>query len=65
MIKVFASLFATTPTVFADLRARTSTTTGDGGLLGFTLDPNFPTNPYVYAMYAYDAPIGGSPPTLG
>ena len=27
------------------------------------LPPNFPTNPYVYVLYAYDAPIGGTAPT--
>ena len=64
MIKVFASLFATTPTVFADSE-REVHNYWDRGLLGFTLDPNFPTNPYVYVMYAYDAPIGGAPPTWG
>ena len=27
------------------------------------LPPNFPTSPYVYVLYAYDAPIGGTAPT--
>ncbi|HXL19407.1 MAG TPA: PKD domain-containing protein, partial [Streptosporangiaceae bacterium] len=27
------------------------------------LDPNFPARPYVYVLYAYDAPIGGTAPT--
>src|SRR5207237_9226488 len=31
--------------------------------LGLALDPNFPTNPYVYALYTYDAPVGGTAPT--
>ena len=35
------------------------------GLLGMALAPNFPTNPYVYVLYAHDAPIGGTPPTWG
>src|SRR5262249_29296146 len=34
----------------------------DRGLLGMTLDPNFPTNPYVYLLYAYDAPPGQTAP---
>ena len=29
------------------------------------LDPNFPTNPYVYALYTYDAAIGGTAPRWG
>ena len=31
-------------------------------MLGLALDPNFPTDPYVYIAYTYDAPIGGTPP---
>ena len=31
----------------------------DRGLLGLALDPNFPTDPYVYVLYTYDAAIGG------
>src|SRR6266487_2839030 len=27
------------------------------------LAPNCPTNPYIYVLYAYDAPIGGTAPT--
>ena len=36
----------------------------DRGLLGMALPPNFPTNPYVYVLYTYDAPIGGTAPSL-
>ena len=61
LIKVFANLSATTPTVFADLRTRVNNF-WDRGLLGFTLDPSFPTVPYAYVMYAYDALIGGTAP---
>ena len=35
----------------------------DRGLLGLALDPDFPAKPYVYALYTYDAPIGGTAPT--
>lgn len=63
-IKVFDSLSDTTPTTVADLSASVHDF-WDRGLLGFALDPNFPTNPYIYALYTYDAPIGGSPPTWG
>ena len=35
-------------------------------MLGFALDPAFTTGrPYVYVLYTFDAPIGGSPPTWG
>ncbi|HVD40981.1 MAG TPA: PQQ-dependent sugar dehydrogenase [Solirubrobacterales bacterium] len=32
---------------------------GDRGLLGMKLDPEYPTEPFVYLSYTYDAPIGG------
>ncbi len=62
MIKVFDSLSDTTPTTFADLRSQVDDY-WDRGLLGLALPPNFPTNPYVYVLYTYDAPIGGTAPT--
>ena len=37
----------------------------DRGLLGFELHPNFPSSPYVYVLYALDAPIGGTAPRWG
>src|SRR5262249_34017209 len=37
----------------------------DEGLLALALPPNFPSNPYVYVGYTYDAPIGGTSPTYG
>ncbi|HET9793469.1 MAG TPA: PQQ-dependent sugar dehydrogenase [Thermoanaerobaculia bacterium] len=61
VIKVFSSLTATTPTIFADLTTNVDNY-WDRGLLGMALDPNFPTSPYVYVLYAYDAPIGGTAP---
>ena len=61
MIKVFASLTATSPTTFADLRTKVDDY-WDRGLLGLALDPNFPASPYVYVLYTYDAPIGGTAP---
>src|SRR5919202_2841238 len=62
LIKVFDNLSDTTPTTFADLRTKVHNF-WDRGLLGLALDPNFPTNPYIYVLYAYDAPIGGTAPT--
>ena len=53
LIKVFASLTATTPMIFADLRPQVHDY-WDRGLLGMELDPAFPTRPYVYVLYALD-----------
>jgi len=64
LIKVFASLSATTPTVFADLRTNVHNF-WDRGLLGLALDPAFPTSPYVYVLYTHDAAIGGVAPRWG
>ncbi len=61
VIKVFDSLSATTPTVFADLSAQVHDF-WDRGLLGLALDPAFPTRPYVYVLYTYNAEIGGTAP---
>jgi uncharacterized repeat protein (TIGR01451 family) len=63
-IKVFASLTATTPTLFADLSTKVYNY-WDRGLLGMALDPSFPTHPYVYVLYAYDGDIGGPAPKWG
>ncbi|HET6211797.1 MAG TPA: PQQ-dependent sugar dehydrogenase [Micromonosporaceae bacterium] len=56
-IKVFDDLADTTPTVFADLSTNVHNM-WDRGLLGLALPPNFPTNPWVYVLYTYDAPPG-------
>jgi uncharacterized repeat protein (TIGR01451 family) len=65
VIKVFDNLSDTTPDTFADLSANVHNF-WDRGLLGLALDPGFATGrPYVYVLYTYDAPIGGSPPTWG
>ncbi len=61
LIKVYSSLSDPTPTTFADMRAQVYDY-WDHGLLGLALDPNFPQQPYVYALYSYDAPIGGTAP---
>jgi glucose/arabinose dehydrogenase len=64
VIKVFQSLTDTNPVTFADLSGRVHDF-WDRGLLGLALPPNFPASPYVYVLYAYDAPIGGTVPTWG
>jgi glucose/arabinose dehydrogenase len=61
IVKVFSSLTATTGTTFADLRSQVDDY-WDRGLLGLALDPQFPTRPYVYVLYAYDAPLGAAAP---
>jgi len=60
-IKVFSSLTDTSPVTFADLSGEVDDY-WDRGLLGLALDPDFPTRPYLYVLYTYDAPIGGTAP---
>jgi glucose/arabinose dehydrogenase len=64
VIKVFDGLGDTTPKVFADLRTNVHNY-WDRGLLGLELDPGFPDRPYVYVLYAHDAPSGGTAPRWG
>lgn len=65
VIKVFDSITDTTATIFADIRTATHNY-WDRGLLGLAIDPAFTTGrPYVYALYTYDAPIGGTAPAWG
>lgn len=64
IIRVFASIDATTSTVFADLRTNVYNFL-DRGLLGMALHPNFPDTPYVYVLYTFDGPINGTAPTWG
>jgi PKD repeat protein len=64
LIKVFDGVTDSTPTVFADLRTNVHNF-WDRGLLGLALDPGFPANPYVYALYTHDAAIGGTAPRWG
>jgi len=61
LLKVFDSLADTTPTVVVDLRTEVDDY-WDRGLLGLALDPNFPTAPYVYLLYAYDGAPGMTAP---
>jgi glucose/arabinose dehydrogenase len=62
IIDVFNGLEDKEPTVFADLRTNVYDS-NDRGLLGLALDPEFPTKPYVYALYTYDHELGNpSPP---
>src|SRR5215210_7545425 len=61
LIKVFDSPSDTTPTTLADLSTNVYNF-WDRGLLGLALDPNFPTNPYVYVLYTYDHQLGSTQP---
>src|SRR2546425_12037770 len=60
-ILVYSSLSGPTSSVFADLTTNVHNF-WDRGLMSIALAPNFPTDPYVYALYAYDATIGGVAP---
>jgi glucose/arabinose dehydrogenase len=64
IIKVFDGLGDASPKIFADLRTKVHNH-WDRGLLGLELDPGFPDVPYVYVLYAHDAPIGGTAPLWG
>ena len=64
IIKVYEGIADQTPQEFADLRTKVYDA-GDRGLLGLALDPEFPARPYVYVLYAHDAPIGGIAPVWG
>jgi MYXO-CTERM domain-containing protein len=63
-IYVYDGLTDATPTLFANLQTRVHDF-WDRGLLGMTLDPAFPTRPYVYVLYAYDGDPGGASPKWG
>ncbi|MGN9912860.1 discoidin domain-containing protein [Phytohabitans sp. LJ34] len=60
-ILVYDGLADPTPTTFADLSANVHNQ-NDRGLLGLALHPGFPTEPWVYVLYAYDAPPGQTAP---
>jgi glucose/arabinose dehydrogenase len=64
LIKVFDGFADEQATVFADLRLQVNDYF-DRGLLGLALDPTFPGEPYVYALYTHDAKIGGIAPRWG
>jgi glucose/arabinose dehydrogenase len=61
VVKVFDNLADPSPDVFADLSVAVHNQ-WDRGLLGLALAPNFPTNPWVYVLYTYDAPPGQTAP---
>jgi glucose/arabinose dehydrogenase len=60
-ILVFDGIEDSTPQLFADMRTNVYDT-GDRGILGLALDPNFPAKPYVYVLYTYDHILGDPAP---
>ena len=64
LIKVFDNLNDTSASVVADLRTNVHNF-WDRGLLGMTLHPQFPQQPYMYVLYTHDAAIGGTAPRWG
>jgi glucose/arabinose dehydrogenase len=60
-ILVYENLNDEEPQTLADIRTEVYDT-GDRGLLGMTLDPEFPVKPYVYALYTYDHILGDLEP---
>lgn len=59
VIKFFDSLNDPTAKTLVDLRTDVYNF-WDRGLLGLAVHPNFPSTPYIYALYTYDGDIGQS-----
>ena len=57
----YDSLTDPTPTTVVDLSSEVNSW-DERGLLGMTLDPSFPSSPYIYLFYTYDAPPGQTAP---
>ena len=64
IIKTYSSVTDTSATVVADLRTQVHNY-WDRGMMTIAVDPNFPTNPYIYMYYVHDAAIGGTAPRWG
>ena len=65
VIKVFDSLTATTPTIFADLTHRSGQLLGPGTARHGARIRTSPTTPYVYVLYAYDVARSPAPRGAG
>ena len=63
-IQMFDGVGDTTATQVADLRTEVYNY-WDRGLLGLAIDPAFPARPYLYALYTFDGPVGGTAPRWG
>jgi glucose/arabinose dehydrogenase len=64
VVKVFDGLGDSTATVVVDLRTEVHNF-WDRGLLGLAVDPGYPARPYLYVLYTFDGPIGGTAPRWG
>lgn len=65
LVKEFDSLADTDATIVTDFRTEVHNW-WDRGMLGLAIDPDFMLErPYLYLLYTYDAPIGGTAPTWG
>jgi hypothetical protein len=64
LVKVFDSLADTTPSTYADLRTK-GTTSGMGGCSGWRSIRSSPPIPFVYVLYTHDAAIGATAPRWG
>ena len=64
IVKTYDSIADTTATVAADLRTQVHNFSARG-LQSIAVDPDFPTQPYIYVYYNLDAKIGGTPPLYG
>ncbi len=62
MVKVFQTLSTAFPVTAVDISSQVHNF-WDRGLIGLALDPNFPATPYIYVLYTYNAPPGGTAPT--
>lgn len=60
-ILLYDDIDDSSPELFADLRTDVYNAL-DRGILGLALDPEFPTRPYVYVLYAYDHILGDPSP---
>ena len=66
VIKLFDGIGDTSAQVLDDNRTQVHNPVEQNrGLLGLELDPDFPTRPYLYALYSRDAEVGGAAPLYG
>ena len=64
VVKYFNSVNDTVPKQLIDIRTNVYNF-WDRGLLGLAVHPNFPSTPYLYVLYTYDADFGGRAPKYG
>jgi glucose/arabinose dehydrogenase len=60
-VRVFDSLSATSSRLVADLTGVVHSP-ADRGLLGLEVDPQYPTRPYIWVAYTFNAPPGRTAP---